>query len=304
MTTKRVAVIQWNIKDLAIDENHHKACTYIRDAASQGAELAVLPEYHLTGWAPTDPAYTAQARLAPKYVAAYQALARELHICIVPGTIIEYADDAADAPLEEDKTAGAGEHPRLHNTAYFISSDGSILGHYRKKNIWHPERPYLISSGQHPHAVFDTPVGKVGLLICWDLAFPEAFRELIAAGAEIIIIPTFWTRYDASAQALARNPASEALFLETTLTARCFENTCGIVFVNAAGGSADTEGKFLGMSRVVLPIVGAVGTMGAEEGVMVVDMDVGLLRIAEDNYRVRADIAREGWYYTYRHQSR
>jgi hypothetical protein len=42
--------------------------------------------------------------------------------------------------------------------------------------------------------------------------------------------------------------------------------------------------------------------MGAEEGVLVVDMDVGLLRIAEENYRVRQDIMREGWYYTYRHQ--
>jgi predicted amidohydrolase len=39
--------------------------------------------------------------------------------------------------------------------------------------------------------VFDTPIGKVGLLICWDLAFPEAFRELIANGAEVVIIPTF-----------------------------------------------------------------------------------------------------------------
>jgi hypothetical protein len=56
------------------------------------------------------------------------------------------------------------------------------------------------------------------------------------------------------------------------------------------------------MSRVVLPVVGVVGAMGAEEGVLVVDMDVGLLRIAEENYRVRQDIMREGWYYTYRHQ--
>lgn len=39
--------------------------------------------------------------------------------------------------------------------------------------------------------MFDTPIGKVGLLICWDLAFPEAFRELVAKGAEVVIIPTF-----------------------------------------------------------------------------------------------------------------
>jgi predicted amidohydrolase len=55
----------------------------------------------------------------------------------------------------------------------------------------HPERPHLSSSQHDPHLVFDTPIGRVGMLICWDLAFPEAFRELIAQGAKIIIIPTF-----------------------------------------------------------------------------------------------------------------
>jgi predicted amidohydrolase len=54
-----------------------------------------------------------------------------------------------------------------------------------------PERQHLTSSGRDAHEVFDTPIGKVGLLICWDLAFPEAFRELIAQGAKIVIIPTF-----------------------------------------------------------------------------------------------------------------
>jgi predicted amidohydrolase len=83
------------------------------------------------------------------------------------------------------------EEVRLYNTAYIISPSGEILGSYRKKNIWHPERPHLTSSGEDPHEVFDTPVGKIGLLICWDLAFPEAFRELIAKGAEIIVIPTY-----------------------------------------------------------------------------------------------------------------
>ncbi|OJI85547.1 hypothetical protein ASPTUDRAFT_41850 [Aspergillus tubingensis CBS 134.48] len=292
--TRRVAVIQWNIKDLAIDENHQTACTYIRDAASQGAELAVLPEYHLTGWAPSNPTWTALASQTTPYLEAYQSLARELNICIIPGTIVEHH---GSSPNEQEQ-----EQPLLYNTAYFISNDGTILGHYRKKNIWHPERPYLTSSGSDPHEVFDTPIGKVGLLICWDLAFPEAFRELICKGAEVVVIPTYWSKYDASPAALQHNPNSEALFLETTLTARCFENTCGIIFANVARGKEDESDRFLGLSRVCLPIVGTVGAMGDEEGVLVVDMDMAVVRIAEENYRVREDLAKEGWYYTYRHQ--
>jgi predicted amidohydrolase len=134
----------------------------------------------LSGWAPNDPQWAEQAGEAAKYLANYQALAKELKICIVPGTIIE-------------KHSGPNEASLFYNTAYFISNDGSILGSYRKKNIWHPERPHLTSSAQERHEAIDTPIGRIGMLICWDLAFPEAFRELIADGADIVIIPTFCT---------------------------------------------------------------------------------------------------------------
>ncbi|KAL2010730.1 hypothetical protein VTN00DRAFT_6537 [Thermoascus crustaceus] len=323
--THKVAVIQWHIKACiehlkgpylcillaagppgpdamlhmhTIEENHAKACDYIRQAAAQGAELAVLPEYHLNGWAPSDPLYAIQAGDYQKYLGAYQSLAKELSMCIVPGTIVEKHPISSN-PADSNQEGEAKEY-HLYNTAHFISSDGTILGSYRKKNLWHPERKYLTSSGHDPHEVIDTPIGKVGFLICWDLAFPEAFRELVAGGVEVVVVPTFWTRQDASPTALSLNPNSEALFLESTLTSRCFENTCAVIFANVAG----PRDRYLGMSRVCLPHVGPVGgkTMGAEEeGVLVVEMDLGVLKVAEENYKVREDIGREGWHYVYRH---
>jgi predicted amidohydrolase len=182
---------------------------------------------------------------------------------------------------------------------YFISPSGEIAGKYIKKNLWGPERDHLTGSGHSPHEVFNTPVGKVGLLICWDLAFPEAFRELIAQGAQIIIIPTFWTLNDCNAAGLARNPAAEALFLDSMLTARAFENTCAVVFANAGG----PPGKgYAGLSQVTVPFVGALGKLGgAGEGMCVVDLDMQILEDAESNYQVRSDIARGDWHYVYRH---
>ncbi|EED17820.1 hydrolase, carbon-nitrogen family, putative [Talaromyces stipitatus ATCC 10500] len=285
----KVAVIQWHIKNLDPEYNHSKAIQFITSAASNGATLAVLPEYHLCGWAPESPEFYTQALRNQPYLKSYCQLAKALHINIVPGTIIE----------AERKDTSTDQHT-LYNTAYFISSSGEILGKYRKKNIWHPERPHLTSSGADPHEVIQTGVGKVGMLICWDLAFPEAFRELISKGAEIIIIPTYWGKHDANEEALKLNPNSEQLFIDSTLTSRCFENTCAIIFANAAG-PADF---YLGSSRVVLPFIGAVGgkTMGAEEeGVMVVELDLSVLALAEENYKVRQDMASEGWYYSYRH---
>jgi predicted amidohydrolase len=200
---------------MQLEANYQKACTQIRSAATQGAVLAVLPEYHLLNWVPQDPGFKAACRNWETYLTRYRALAAELNINIVPGTIIEL--HSADTPAEE-----------LLNVAYFITSTGSIAGRYVKKNLWGPiERDHLTSSAQDPHPVFDTPLGRVGMLICWDLAFPEAWRELIAQGAKMVIVPTFWTLSDCSEKGLRVNPRAEALFLDSMLTARCFENTCG-----------------------------------------------------------------------------
>ncbi|RDL36581.1 Carbon-nitrogen hydrolase [Venustampulla echinocandica] len=278
----KIAVIQLYTEPLAMETNFRKATSYIREAAAQSCDLAVLPEYHLTGWVPHDPGFLPLCSEYKKYLDGYCSLAKELNICIVPGTILEKHTD------------------EIHNIAYFISNTGSILGQYQKKNLWHPERPHLTSSRHTPHQAFDTPLGKVGMLICWDLAFPEAFRELIAAGAKIIIIPTFWGLADCSDAGLKHNPGSEALFLESTLVSRCFENTCMVVFVNAGGPKGEAEkGNWAGLSQVAVPFKGALGKMNGEEGMSIVDVDMQILEDAEDNYKVRQDIKSEGWHYDY-----
>lgn len=200
---------------MALEANFQKAANQIKAAAAQGAHLAVLPEYHLLNWLPHDPKFKEACSHWKTYLEKYQALAKEQSICIVPGTIVELHDAGT-----------ADEH--LQNVAYFISNTGEILNRYQKKNLWGSiERDHLTGSSHDPHIAFDTPLGKVGMLICWDLAFPEAFRELIYQGAKLIIVPTFWTLSDCSKEGLAINPTSEGLFLDSILVSRCFENTCG-----------------------------------------------------------------------------
>lgn len=110
-------------------------------------------------------------------------------------------------------------------------------------------------------------------------------------------------KYDASPAALAHNQHSESLLLTSTLTTRAFENTCAVIFANVSAGPGSGD-RYMGLSRAVLPVVGVVGSMGDEEGVMVVGMDMGVVRVAEECYRVRGDLGGEGWYYVYRHSLR
>lgn len=210
-------------------------------------------------------------------------MARELDIGIVAGTLIEPLSDGG-----------------LANVCYFIAPNGEILSRYAKKNLWHPERPHLTADAATPHTTFDTPWGKIGLIICWDLAFPEACRALVADGARIIICPAFWLAQDAGDGANI-NPASETVFLEHVCVARAFENTCAMVFVNSGapkGQIADEKGnEFVGLSQLAMPFVGAVGKLGAGEDMSIVNVDLSVLDVAEQVYKVREDMAKETWHY-------
>ena len=88
-----------------------------------------------------------------EHLSAYKDLAAECRISLVPGTIVE---------LHVDEATG---EEKLVNVAYFIDDQGQVRGRYEKKNLWHPERPHLESSTHDPHEAFETPVGKVGMLI-------------------------------------------------------------------------------------------------------------------------------------------
>ena len=288
--------------------------------------MAVLPEYHLTSWCPSHPDFVKSIVSSAGYLARYQALARELDINIVPGTICEAhpAAGAGAGTAASKEVQDGSSDVELRNMAYWISAGtGAVAGTYQKKNLWHPERPHLTAGAAHvPHAAFDTPLTsalrsaaddgstassspppppplRAGLLICWDLAFPEAFRALVADGAEVIVVASWWRMNDIDDVAYALNPRSERVFLESAVVARAYENTCAVVFCNEGG-----------LSQVAMPILGAVkigngdgsdnGMMEPDtEGMRVVEVDLAVLRVAESNYKVREDMRREGWHYEY-----
>jgi predicted amidohydrolase len=110
-------------------------------------------------------------------------------------------------------------------------------------------------------------------------------------------VPTFWTALDGTEEALSYNPDAEILFLRSTLVSRAFENTCAVVFANA-GGKKDKG--YAGLSCVVMPLRGIVAEAeGTEEQVVVGEVDIKILEVAEDNYGIRKDLLSPGFHYTW-----
>lgn len=87
------------------------------------------------------------------------------------------------------------------------------------------------------------------------------------------------------------------MFLDSVITARTFENTCAVVFCNAGAPASHVDGEktdYEGNSQLAVPFVGPIGKLGPEEGILLADLDMEILEEAEENYKVREDLARDG----------
>ena len=150
----KIAVVQFDIKQHSPKENLEKAEKFIVKASDQKADIIVFPEDFITG-----PLLgkTEFADSNKTYLKHFQKLARKYNINIVPGSYIE-----------KNKFG-------LYNTTHYIDKSGEIKSNYRKINLWHPEKKEL--NPGHKISVFKTEFGRIGLVICSDLMYPELIRK-------------------------------------------------------------------------------------------------------------------------------
>jgi N-carbamoylputrescine amidase len=181
MTTRSVklALVQMRC-DGTPSENLARALGHVAEAARAGAQLVVLPELFLGPYfcqRPDDASAFARAEPIPgPTTAALAEAAREHRIVLVGGSIYEKAADG-----------------RYFNTCCVFESDGALAGSYRKTHIpedilYHEQRYF--APGDTGIRVFDTSVGKLAPLICYDQWYPEAARIATLQGAELLIYPT------------------------------------------------------------------------------------------------------------------
>lgn len=173
--TTRVAVAQVPLQVGRPDQNLAAAEAAVREAAANGARVVVLPELVRSGYVFADRAEAASlaepAADGPS-VRAWSALAAELGLVIVGG-VCERDEDGV-----------------LRNSAVLVDPSG-LRAVYRKAHLWDAEAD-VFAPGDEAPPVVDTAVGRIGLLVCYDLEFPEWVRLVGLAGADLIAAPTNW----------------------------------------------------------------------------------------------------------------
>ncbi|MDM8539098.1 carbon-nitrogen family hydrolase [Desulfobacterales bacterium HSG17] len=213
----KAGFIQFDVKLGMTDENLRTVMNNLDELEEQGVKLAVLPEMWSCGFDNAN--LKSHALKTPEIldVLSNAALKRNM---LIAGSMPEISGDS------------------IFNTLYVTDSDGSIAGSYRKVHLFSltSEDKYFASGNKN--IICRTSLCSLGLMICYDLRFPELSRTLTLKGAELIIIPAQWpqvriSRWDILAQA------------------RAIENQVFIIGVNRCGKENST--LFSGHSVIVDP---------------------------------------------------
>ncbi|MGO9426199.1 MAG: carbon-nitrogen hydrolase family protein [Steroidobacteraceae bacterium] len=260
-----VAAIQMTSSHLVAD-NLLAAGKLLREAKELGAQIACLPEnFSFIGLRDADKLQVAEPDGAGPVQDFLRNTARALKLWILGGTTVIKGDSAA----------------RVANASLLIDADGNRAARYDKIHLFDVTIPgrneqYLESTHVTPGrrvVLADTPVGKLGLSVCYDMRFPELYRDLTAQGAEWLAMPAAFTV-----------PTGRAHW-ETLLRARAIENLCYVVAPAQSG--THTSGRETYGDTLIVDYWGQVLTR-LPKGTGVITADIDLAKQAETRARFPA----------------
>lgn len=249
----KAAVVQMS-SCASIGTNLIAAKKLITRAAKMGAKLIILPEcFSVLG----DPSvyYVNREILGEGRVQSYISnLARELRVWIVAGSIPIVCDKSPSSVYNASILYNSlGEFVDAYYKIHLFDVDVSESEAYRESDYFYPGDKVVVQ---------DTPVGRLGMSICYDVRFPELYRSMLDQGAEIICVPSMFTAITGAAH------------WEPLLRARAIENQCYILASGQSGYHNDTGRLSYGHSMVINAWGEVLGCCEIGEGVVVADIDL------------------------------
>lgn len=223
------------------DENLSLATEAIERAAERGAHLVVLPEMFTT---PFDYEYIysiAEPVPGGDTIKTLADIAAKRNLYLVAGSIPEQGEGG------------------VYNCSVLISTEGEILGRYRKTHLFPLMYEDTHLTPGDTITTFPTPLGEVGINICYDIRFPEVARATVLEGAELLVVP-------------AQFPYPRLDHWRTLLRARAIENQCFVIAVNRVGKFNHT--RFCGHSSIYDPWGNLLAGSGDEEALVEAEIDI------------------------------
>jgi len=226
-------------------------------AGLAGKDLIVLPEMWTPGYFGFD-RYHDAAQSAPKVRSFLAELAQDLGSHLHGGSFVEERGH------------------RFYNTSVLFDPDGQEIADYSKIHLfgYGSREPEVLSPGQEP-TVVDTELGRLGMVVCYDLRFPELFRLMTDMGAETVLVASAW-------------PFPRVHAWSTLLRARALENQMHVVAANGVGPTLSGP-SLCGNSAIVDPWGTVVATVGDDPGVAEATLDLESVSRSRDRFRQLAD---------------
>lgn len=268
---KRVAVIQMSSK-ASVAENLITINRFVREAALNRANLVVLPEnVAFVGKNEADKLSVAEEFGNGPLQSFFSKLAKELNIWLVGGTIPIKAENRVYASCLVWNNLGQNiaRYDKIHLFDVVVpaadASDANNASNKSARSTGGLE--YLESKTICPGndcVTVQSPFGTLGLSVCYDLRFPELYRQLLKAGSQIFLIPSAFTAITGEAH------------WETLLRARAIENLSYVIAPNQVGIHANDRASF-GHSMIIDPWGKILSVLSQGEGVIYADLDMEYL---------------------------
>ena len=240
----KAGTVQFDVKSGQNETNLDTVLGHLAKLVSKKVTLAVLPEMFSCSF--DNESLSKHSIFTQKILESLSLFAKKNQIAIA-GSLPEKEKD------------------QIYNTMVFIDVDGKIKARYRKLHLFRLTGEHLYYTAGNKIVTIDTSFGKLGLMICYDLRFPELARSLCLADAQMILVSAQW-------------PESRKEHWKTLIKARSIENQLFMVCSNRTGMEGDL--KFPGMSMIVDPMGNILTETGSSETISFADINPGLVKKA------------------------
>lgn len=265
----KLALAQFEIEGGKVGANRARAVEAVEQAAAEGCDLVCLPEIFTVGYFAFENYPRAAEPIDGETITELQALASDREIAILAGSIVEDLDASAERGFETPEAEGYA------NTSAYIDADGEIRGIYRKQHLfgYESEEQRLLTPGESVATVEDCGF-TIGMTTCYDLRFPELYRELVGRGVTLTLVPSAW-------------PYPRVEHWRLLPRSRAVENLQYVAAVNGVG-SFD-EATLLGRSALYDPWGTPVTSAGDEEKLLTATLDPAAVTERREEFPALSD---------------